>query len=593
MNEDETPKAGGTADAPRESRVSRAQFLAAAGGIAAGAAVGAPLASAARRKSPVPALPRKWDRTADVVVVGSGAAAYAAAVSARSQGGNVLMLEKAAAAGGTTAKSGGVYWIPNNSFMRTAGLTDPKPDALKYMARLAHPAIYDPTSPTLGLSQLQFNLIDAFYDNGSVVVDALAKLGATSVWSAPGLGGHQHGDPDYDADLPEDKAPHGRHVRPPSGGGAGLIAGLQGVAKKQNVPLLLEHRVTKLFRNANGEVVGVQAQNGSKTVAIRARRGVVFGSGGFTQNPDMARAYLRGPIFGGCAVPTNTGDFVQIGIDVGAQLGNMTHAFWAENPLEQALQNSSVPNDIWLPFGDSMIYVNRYGRRVTNEKMVYNERTQVHFDWSATGREYPNLVLMMVYDAAVANNPLNWAFRYPIPMPGVTSPFVISGSTLQELAQNIDARLATYTTRTGGYRLDPSFAANLAKEIDRFNAFAAAGKDDEFRRGETEIQVAWSGPARAGNTKNPTMAAFSSSGPYYCILIGGGTLDTKGGPRINAKAQVLDTQDKPIPGLYGAGNCIASAAGQAYWSAGGTLGPALTFGYLAGVNASKERVKSV
>jgi succinate dehydrogenase/fumarate reductase flavoprotein subunit len=443
------------------------------------------------------------------------------------------------------------------------------------------------------MTQLQYSLIEAFYDNGSTVVDALGTLGQTSVWNAPGLGGHPHGDPDYDADLPEDKAPHGRHVRPPSGGGAGLITGLQAVANKQKIPLLLDHRVTKVFRNAKGEVVGVQALNGSKTVAIRAKKGIVFGSGGFTQNADMARTYLRGPIFGGCAVPTNTGDFVQIGIDVGSPLGNMTHAFWAENPLEQALQNSSVPNDIWLPFGDSMIYVNRYGRRVTNEKMVYNERTQVHFDWSATGREYPNLVLMMIYDSAVANNPLVWGFRYPIPMPGVSSPFVISGSTLQELSQNIDARLATYTARTGGYRLDGSFAGNLQNEVTRFNSFAAAGKDDDFRRGETEIQVAWNGPARAGNTKSPTMAPFSSSGPYYCILIGGGTLDTKGGPTINAKGQVLNMAGAPIPGLYGAGNCIASPAGQAYWSAGGTLGPALTFGYLAGANASKERVKSL
>jgi succinate dehydrogenase/fumarate reductase flavoprotein subunit len=351
--------------------------------------------------------------------------------------------------------------------------------------------------------------------------------------------------------------------------------------------------VQAVYRNAAGQVIGVRAKSGSGTVSIRARRGVVFGSGGFTQNPDLRRHFLRGPIFGGCAVPTNTGDFVEIGIQLGAQLGNMNNAYWAQNPLEQALQNSSVPNDIWIPYGDSMIQVNKFGKRVVNEKITYNERTQAHFHWDATHREYSNNILMMIYDSGVAGNPLNWPFRYPLPLPGVASPLVISGNTWEELAAAIDARLARYTAQTGNYRLDASFVANLKDTIARFNGFAASGVDLDFRRGETPIQVAWHGPARAGNTSgNPTMYPFASSGPYYCILIGGGTLDTKGGPVINAKGQVLDTGFRRIPGLYGAGNCIASPSAQAYWSAGGTIGPALTFGYLAGVNAAAEAVKA-
>jgi 3-oxosteroid 1-dehydrogenase len=86
------------------------------------------------------------------------------------------------------------------------------------------------------------------------------------------------------------------------------------------------------------------------------------------------------------------------------------------------------------------------------------------------------------------------------------------------------------------------------------------------------------------------MYPFTAAGAYYCILIAGGTLDTNGGPKINEKAQVLDTKETPIPGLYGAGNCIASPMPY-YIAAGSTLGNALTFGYVAGVNAVNEPVK--
>jgi 3-oxosteroid 1-dehydrogenase len=591
------------------SKLSRQRFLAAAGVGVGGLALGAPLASAATKPSPLVAskLPRKWDRETDVVVVGSGGAALAGAIAARASGARVLVLERAALIGGTTLKSGGEYWIPNNPVMQSKGLTDPRDDALKYMTRLAYPSLYDPDSPQLGVPQDKYDLITTFYDHGAEMVNYMAKVGAFQSIIQPSLGYSARpdiSDPDYHADLPEDKAPYGRGlnaVGTGSGGGSNLILNMQDWVKKHGVPVLFKQRVVGVFRNSAGQVVGVQVESGNKLVAVRARKAVIFGSGGFTQDPAKALNFLRGPIFGGCGVPTNTGDFVDIGIALGAGLGNMNHAFWVQNLVEQALQFSSVPAEVWIPYGDSMVIVNKYGQRITNEKMVYNERTQSHFTWAETASEYPNLIEFMIYDSAVANNPTQWAFRFGnVPLPGQQAPYVISGNTWDELATNINQRLqkiahqASITSRIGPLtQLDGNFVPNLQATIGRFNSFAANGVDLEFGRGTTPIQLAWGGPPRAGNTKNSQMYPFASSGPYYCIMLGGGTLDTKGGPVVNTKAQVQHVSGKVIPGLYGAGNCIASPAGQAYWSGGGTIGPGLVYGYLAGMNAAKEAVKSV
>jgi hypothetical protein len=254
-----------------------------------------------------------------------------------------------------------------------------------------------------------------------------------------------------------------------------------------------------------------------------------------------------------------------------------------------------------MVFGDSMIIVNKYGERVTTEKIQYNERSQTHFYWDPAKREYRNLVQFMIYDSAVADSPIEWRFRYPVPMPGDESDLVISGETLEELAANIDARLEQYrgqghlSARIGpNVRLADDFVDRLTESIERFNGFAESGVDEDFGRGSTPIQVAWHGPAREGSTlPNPTMYPISSEGPYYCIMLGGMTLDSKGGPVTDTEARVIHSNGNPIPGLYGAGNCVASPAGQAYWSAGGTLGPALTFGYIAGRNAAAEPDKGI
>ncbi len=599
------------------SPISRRGFLrgvGASGALALGtpllaSAQATPVASPAASPLVSTRMPASWDQETDVVVVGTGAAAFAAAVTAVQAGSQAIILEKAGNAGGTTIISGNGYWIPNNSKMNALDLgPDPKDDAVALMARLSYPQLYDPESPTLGLPQLNYDLISTYYDTGADMLDTFEQWGALYSMIQPGFGYSgkpvEWGDPDYHADLPEDKAPFGRLLLPDAQkGGSGTIPQqMQAWTDKKDVPVLLQHRVVGVFQNSKGEVVGVQSENEGKQLAIRARKGVVFGSGGFTQDPIKSLNYLRGPVFAGCGVPSNTGDFVDIGLALGAELGNMANAFWLEVPLEMALRSPSLPGtDVWIPWGDSMVMVNKYGDRVTTEKMPYNERSQIHHYWNPALTEFSNLVMFMIYDDAVAQDPTNFPFRYPVPPPGKDADYVIKGDTWEELAKNIDARLdsvrgqQSVSARIGpDVKLADNFVDKLGATIQRFNGFAENGVDEDFGRGSTPIQVAWgSGTQRFGQLKNPTMAPFAANGPYYCIMLGGATLDTKGGPVIDTEGRVQHVNGGAIPGLYGAGNCIASVAGQAYWSGGGTIGPALVYGYRAGQNVAAEHEKSV
>lgn len=127
-----------------DTRISRRDFIKLAGISAAGTALLSSTSGLLTSCSPGPATtPRKWDYTADVIVIGTGAAASAAAVTARNAGASVIMLEKSAAKGGTSAKSGGVYWIPNNFGLRAKGVQDTKEDCVRFMARAAFSQLYN------------------------------------------------------------------------------------------------------------------------------------------------------------------------------------------------------------------------------------------------------------------------------------------------------------------------------------------------------------------------------------------------------------------------------------------------------------------
>ncbi len=543
----------------------------------------------------------KWDHDVDIVVVGSGIGAATAAYVARSKGNSVKMVEKAEMFGGTTARSAGVLWIPNNFVIRDRGDKDDRSDCLHYLARFSHPQRYNPASPTLGLSEHAFSLLAAFYDNASAAVDFLRKEAVLKLheWRMFAL---DLSAPDYLDDVKQNKMPDGRALGVTIGdGGTGLGAHLMEQMKagidKLGIPVLLGHRAERIVMDEKGRVVGLETERKGKTVSLRARKAVIFATGGYAHNVKFVSNYQRSTIYGACASPMSTGDFISIAGAAGARMGDLGGAWRTQVLLEQALDNRVLPSGVFFPPGDSMIQVNRYGHRVVNKKRNYNDRTEIHSAYNPSKAEFPNHIMLMLYDQRSAET---FAGNHPLPKAAGDAYYIIKGDTLEQVAMEIRRRLKKMAPRTGGFSLDDTFMENLRATIKRFNGFAETGKDKDFLRGNSaydrEWQKVFSGRLAesdwpVNDKPNNTMYPISDKGPYYAILLGPGALDTNGGPLIDASARVLDSQDKAITGLYGAGNCIASPSGEAYWGAGHTIGLALTFGYIA-ANAANKEVKS-
>lgn len=560
-------------------------------------------AAAALTAGAVAASPtRKWDREADIVCVGSGAAGLTAAVISAALGNRVLVLEKGPITGGTTRKSGGVFWIANHHWLRQKGIDDRKSECMQYLCRMAYSERYRADSPTLGLDQPAYALLEAFYDNGYKMVDRLRELGALRI--APfEMWQMKRSEPDYQDHLPEDKVSKGRSLgvkKSDGSDGAGadyidqLVEHLQG----RGVEVLTDHRVANLVRGANNEIIGVDVDTDEGRIAVRSRKAVIFGTGGYAHNLDYVRQYQRIFLYGSCAVPTATGDFITLAGAVGARMGGLHTAWRSQALIEEAMVNRSLARCVDMPPGDSMFMVNKRGVRVVNEKRNYNDRTEVHLTYDPNNAEFPNQLLFIIYDQRTAEL---YAGGHPLPSTPTGAPYVIAGATLDELASNIGARMEKIREHIGSVKLSSEFASNLKTTFKRFNEYARKGVDPEFNRGSTEYDRAWAlffQPARTdtrwplkSDMPNPAMYPLQSQGPYYALIAGPGALDTSGGPAIDAQARVIDTAGQPIPGLYGAGNCIASPTREAYMGAGGTIGPAMTFGYIAAMNAHREPVR--
>jgi len=534
-----------------------------------------------------------WDLEADVVVLGSGGAALTAAISAYDFGArDVIILEKTGMVGGTTAMSGGMLWIPNNHHQREAGIEESDEDIVTYLDTLA-PNALDPE--TLG----------AFMESGPEMIRYFADKTPVRFHAFLDF-------PDYQPYVPGAKPDGGRsldneafsfeelgkwssRVNPSKmayplrgslmeaitgaldeaalaereshdyrGLGQALVGSLFKAVLDRGIPVEFEKRARRLVKDG-GRVVGVVAEDADgRDVHVRARRGVVIATGGFEWNENLVKAFLRGPLTGPVSVPENEGDGLLMAIEAGAQLGNMQNAFWMQSVLEFKPQHRTAKPNYLLGSDErarpGAILVNRAGRRFVNEAANYNALGKTLHAFDAGTHEYANLPYWLIIDQRYRDK--YHTFSTP---PGAPAPsYMMQADTLEELAEQAG--------------IDPE---GLKATVSRFNDMVRNGHDDDFNRGDNSYDNFYMWGDTAYEAPYRTLGVIDQ-GPYYAVRMEAGALGTAGGPKTNGDAQVLDWAGNPIPGLYAAGNAMAAILGDVYGGAGGTLGPGMTFGYIAG-----------
>jgi len=545
-----------------------------------------------------------WDREVDVVVMGAGAAGMTAAIVAKSEGLEPLVLEKTDQVGGTAALSVGMMWFVDSGPMRAAGFEDSFDKARRYFAA------------TVG-SSVARSLQDAYIEQGRVALDYLLRHSELRVVAVEypdynpeidgGMFGRAHAPLEFDG---RELGPFFRHVRAPLAafapfggmmldledlmhflaftrslrsfrhvlkrflrygrdrlryhrgtrlvGGNALVARLYRTILDRKIEIQLRTAVSKLSM-AGGAVAGVEVEQGGRVTRIRCRRGVVIATGGYPGSLEMRREHSRKPTVElGLGLGSNVGEGIRLGQSAGGRLDHNSEDTGFYVPVS-VLANSEGGKVLWGHFmldrpKPGFIAVGKDGNRFTNEAASYHAFTLGMFEAGA-------IPAFLIADSRALKK-----YGIGLILPGQSlrryekAGYLFSGRTLSELAARIgiDAR-------------------GLERSVARNNRFAATGVDEDFGKGSTAYNI-YKGDA--SHVPNACLGPIEQ-GPFYAVKLVPGDFGTSRGLVTGPRGEVLDRDDRPIPGLYACGNDMNSPVGGHYIGAGITLGPALTFGYLA------------
>ncbi len=552
------------------------------------------------------------DSEYDVVVIGSGAGGLACAVSAAVHGLKAIVVEKEPLFGGTTAYSGGYLWVPGHP---KNGLP-PDPAEIEaartYMRHEAGNAFdSDRTDAFLANGRAMVEFFEANTDVRFLDAPAFsdyhpdapgARPGGRSILTAP-IEGQALGEDIRRLRPPlstitfvgmmfnssqevnhffnvtrsarsawhvfkrlaahgRDLAFHRRGMRLTSGNA--LAARLAISARKFGVPILTSSPARRLVTR-DGRVSGVEVETPTGLRTLVARRGVVLACGGFPQDPSRRKALFphapTGTEHVSPAPAGNTGDGLRLGADAG---GSMTDdlpnaAAWIPvSKVPRAGGGYAVFPHLIDRYKPGVIAIGPDGRRFVNEANSYHDFGQAMIAAAGDGE----CRAWLVCDRRALRK-YGLGFVKPFPLPVVhhlRSGYLVEGATPQELAAK------------AGFDGDA-----FARQIEAFNTDARRGEDTQFGKGETAYNRFL---GDASHQPNPCVAPLQ--GKLYAIRLALGDLGTFAGLRTDATTRVLDGTGKPVPGLHAVGNDASSVMGGAYPGGGITLGPALTFGYIAG-----------
>lgn len=536
-----------------QSTFTRRSFVktaAMAGGVVAGLPLISSTAEAADRKS----SKNKWDIETDVLCVGYGGAGAVAAIAAHDAGARVIVIEKMAAGGGNTLVSSGGFLSPTNV-----------PEALTYIKGL-------------------FDLSHADMDESQVQVYAEESV-KNADWMKglrPGTEVVVYGGAGYPT-VPGATSMKKYNVRGEGKGMAGSARNLWGlltyaVEDARKIPVMYNTPAQHLITNGDGAVIGVVVQSQGKEISIHARRSVILTLGGYEYDKTSLQNFVKGfPIYA-TGAPGNTGDGLRMVQKVGAGLWHMNGVSCALGIKVPEIE-AAFPAVFATP---RHIFVNKHGSRFVNEKSIELHAGLLatdHFDSHTV--EYPQIPMYVIFDETARKaGPISVlagmgyaALKYQWSkdnLAEIQKGWIKKGNTLAELA----GQIKTMNTAT------------LEKTVSKWNEDIKNGEDTLFHRPVRPKQD----PSQAAYRELVTQvwSAPIDAPPYYALEVYPSLLNTQGGPKHNAKAQVLDAFGKPIPHLYSAGE-FGSMWGIIYQGAG-NIGECLVFGRIAGKNAAQEKV---
>lgn len=564
------------------------------------------------------------DITVDVLVVGTGASGMATAVTAASQGLKVLVVEKEARYGGTTARSGGWLWIPGTRLATEQGIQEP-PGAAK--AYLKHETT----------THFDEKRVDAFLEYGPKAIDFFTKNTCVQ-FDMPAVF------PDYHAEAPGGQ-PGGRSMvtRPFDGrelgkrikqlapplpeltvfgmmlgsgpeikhfmrafksptsfvyvtkrltkhfldvlsngrgmtltNGNALAGRLAKAGMDLDIPVWLSSPVKKLVVEYDG-IAGAVVQHEGKSVRVTAKRGVVLACGGFPHDVERRKQLFphapSGQEHYSPSPESNTGDGLRLAESVGGRVDpTIPHAAaWVPTSITTRPDGSRGVMPHFIDRAKpGVIAVTPMGKRFTNEGNSYHDFVQAMVK-ACEGE--PEVSAWLLCDHKVLRS-YGLGCVAPAPLPigrHLRTGYLKRGATVKELADQIGIAPVT-----------------LEATVTEFNSTARTGQDPAFGKG-SKAYNRYQGDALV--TPNPCVAPLET-GPYYAIKLVVGDIGTFAGLVTDENTRVLDAAGKPIKGLYAVGNDAASVMGGNYPGAGITLGPALTFAYVAGMQLAKAEAHS-